>query len=1269
MNLFPSAQPVSVVAASASEWIRATAAHRGPSRLPFMLTALFSALALTASSFAATPAMAPISPSFAPKEALPPGAKIVSLEIAPATVKLHGCFDAVQLLVTAKLANGDTVDVTRLATYAVAAPSAAITATGQIAPLATGKTSLTATVAGKSAQAALEVVGYDPDAKVDFIRDVNPVLAQLGCSAGACHGAKDGKAGFKLSLRGYDPIFDVRSLVDDHAGRRMNFASPDDSLMLLKSTGAVPHEGGQRTKFDDKYYRIMRAWIADGAKLNLTAPRVTRIEVTPQNPVLQAIGSKQQMRIIATYADGRQRDVTAEGFIESGNQDVAVTERGGLVSTLRRGEAPVLARYEGNYAATTITVMGDRSGFAWSEPEQWNQIDGFAAEKWQRMKILPSGLCSDDEFLRRVYLDLIGLPPTATDVREFLADTRATRVKRDAVIDRLIGSPDYVDHWSNKWADLLQVNRKFLGEEGAKGFRDWIRHEIDTNTPYDRFAKKILTATGSNRENPAASYYKVLRTPAETMENTTHLFLATRFNCNKCHDHPFERWTQDQYYQMSAFFARVDLKKDPAAGNKTIAGTAVEGAKPLYEIAYDKDEGEVTHDRTGQVTPPDFPYAAKVTASIVGGASRPDSSLPSTPAIENPAAAAPTRREALAGWMTSPDNRYFALSYVNRMWGYLLGVGLIDPLDDIRAGNPPSNPELLAWLTQEFIQSGFNVRHLQRTIVQSRTYQLSLATHRWNVDDRTNYSHAMARRLPAEVLFDAVLRVTGSIPNFPGVKAGTRAAQLPDSAIDVPSGFLASLGRPVRESACECERSGDLGLGSIMALLAGPAVSTAINDPKNELARLATTATDDRALVDEIFLRTLNRHATPKEADSTLTSWKSIRGQDTQLAAAVAEREVWWTPLYAQKQTEREQTITAATAAVTTRTVEIAPQVAAAAQKRDEQIAAETAALADYASGLAAKLPAWETALDAARLATAWVPLEVTKATANNLNKLTKLPDGSYLASGPAANFVSYDVAAETTLAGITGILLEVLPHESLPAFGPGRAAGNFVLTEFSLKWSEKAGKRNGVEAAFKDARADFSQAKFDVKTAIDGKVDGARDGWGISKKYGEPHYARFSLGEPIGSGDGATLNFLFQQQFRESFSIGRFRLWATTSTAPLELGLPSEVIAALNIPAAERTAAHLATLAAYHRATDAGLLKHQQALYTAQLPVPEDPKLRDLKTALAAAEQPVTLDPKLVQLRADAALSTTQLANQRLTGAQDLAWAIINNPSFLFNR
>ncbi len=1222
---------------------------------------------LARAAMAVAPAM-----SFVAPEALPAGAKIAALEIAPATIKLQGSFDAVQLLVTATLADGGKLDVTRLATYELSSVGA-VTPAGQVSPLANGKTQLTVRIAGKTAKASLEVVAYDPNQKVDFIRDVNPVIAQLGCSAGACHGAKDGKAGFKLSLRGYDPIYDVRSLVDDHAGRRVNFASPDDSLMLLKATGAVPHEGGQRTKFDDKYYRILRAWIADGAKLDLNAARVTKIEVTPQNPVLQAVGSKQQMRIIATYTDGQQRDVTAEGFIESGNQDVATTERGGLVSTSRRGEAPILARYEGNYAATTVTVMGDRSGFAWSEPEKWNRVDELVAAKWQRMKILPSGLCTDEDFLRRVYLDLTGLPPSAPEVREFLSDARPTRAKRDAVIERLIGSPDYVDHWANKWADLLQVNRKFLGEEGAKLFREWIRTEVASNTPYDQFAKKILTATGSNRENPAASYYKVLRTPTETMENTTHLFLATRFNCNKCHDHPFERWTQDQYYQLSAFFAQVDLKKDPESGNKTIGGTAVEGAKPLYEIAYDKAEGEVKHDRTGQVTPPEFPYLTKPAAFAKPAVSEIEnlSAVASAKVvpkskIENPPA---TRRESLAAWMTSPDNRYFALSYVNRMWGYMMGVGLIDPLDDIRAGNPPSNPELLAWLTQEFVQSGFDVRRLQRTIVQSRTYQLTLATNRWNSDDRTNYSHAMARRLPAEVLFDSVLKVTGSIPNFPGAKPGVRAAQLPDSAVDVPGGLLASLGRPVRESACECERNGDLGLGSIMALLSGPAVSGAINDPKNELAKLTAATTDDRQLVDEIFLRTLNRHANDREISSSLESWKTIAGENTRLAAELAQRETWWTPVYAQKQQERDTAISAARTAVDARIIEIAPQVAEAERKREEKIAAEAKALAAFEETLAPKLAEWESALDAARLGTAWVPLEAKTANATNLNKLTKLDDGSYRASGPASNFLNYDLAVETKLAGITGVMIEVLPDDSLPMFGPGRAAGNFVLTKFSVRWSDKGGKRNQVEAKLAEARADFSQKNFDVATVLKVRDDGAKDGWGVSPKLGEPHYARFSLAEPIGSAEGATLNFQLMHQYREGFGIGRFRLWATTSAAPLELGLPEAVLAAVKISASDRTPAQRETIAAYQRSTDVGLLKKQQALAKAKLPVPEDPKLKQLRAALAATEQPVLIDPKLAQLRTDATLSAKQLIDQRLTGAQDLAWAIINNPAFLFNR
>ena len=378
---------------------------------------------------------------------------------------------------------------------------------------------------------------------------------------------------------------------------------------------------------------------------------MTKIDIFPQDPVIDAIGNAQQMRVVATYADSTSRDVTRDAFVESGNTEVATADRQGVLTAVRRGEAPVLARYEGSYAATTLTVMGDRSGFVWQAAETWGKIDELVAAKWQRMKILPSGLSTDAEFLRRVYLDLIGLPPTAADVRAFLEDNRDTRSKRDAVIDRLLGSDDFVEHWTNKWADLLQVNRKYLGPEGAAAFRTWIRGQLAANTPYNEFVEKIVTATGSNRENPPASYFKVLREPPATMEATTHLFLGVRFNCNKCHDHPFERWTQDQYYQTAAYFARVELKPDPAAGDRKIEGTSVESEKPLYEIIGDKPQGEVVHDRTKAVAAPKFPFAVNY------------------PHRDNA-----TRRQELAAWLTAAANPYFAKSYVNRLWGYLLGA-------------------------------------------------------------------------------------------------------------------------------------------------------------------------------------------------------------------------------------------------------------------------------------------------------------------------------------------------------------------------------------------------------------------------------------------------------------------------------------------------------------------------------------------------------------------------------------------------------------------
>ncbi|HSG72269.1 MAG TPA: DUF1549 domain-containing protein, partial [Planctomycetaceae bacterium] len=754
-------------------------------------------------------------PSQLEGESIPEGAELVSLEVTPPAIELKSRFEYVQLVVAGILKTGERIDVTRLVESSLDRAVAEIGISGVIRPLENGQATLRLTLAGKSADVPVVVSQLDQATRQSFIRDVNPVLSRLGCNQGTCHGSANGKAGFKLSLRGYDALFDVRAFTDDHGARRTNVASPDDSLMLLKGTGSVPHTGGQLMQPGEPYYEIIRDWIAQGGILDLTVPRVTSIEVFPKNPIIQKLGDRQQVRVVAHYSDGSERDVTQESFLSSGNTEIATVDRFGIMTALRRGEAPVLCRFEGAYAATTLTAMGNREEFVWNEPEKWNRIDELTSDKWQRMKIQPSDLCTDAEFIRRVYLDLNGISPPVEEVKKFLADQRESKVKRAELIDRLIGSKDYVEYWTNKWADLLQVNGKFLGREGATAFRAWIRERVEQNMPYDQFAREVITASGSNRENPAASYYKVLRDPDLIMENTTHLFMGVRFNCNKCHDHPFERWTQDQYYETAAFFAQTALKADPESKDRKIGGTAVEGAKPFYEIVYDNAEGQIKHERTGEVTAPDFPFEA-----------------------EHTSAADESRREMFADWLTSADNQYFARSYVNRIWGYLFGVGIIEPIDDIRAGNPPSNPALLDYLTQEFIDSGFNIRHIEKLICNSRTYQLSIEANRWNADDKTNYSHAIARRLPAEVLYDAIHTSLGAQTKIPGVPPGTRAAELPDVEIEIPGGFLNTFGRPPRESACECERTNEVQLGPVMALISGPTIAEAILDGNNDLAKL-----------------------------------------------------------------------------------------------------------------------------------------------------------------------------------------------------------------------------------------------------------------------------------------------------------------------------------------------------------------------------------------------------------------------------------------------
>ncbi len=1201
--------------------------------------------------------------------------QVTSLTVDPPALHLAGRFAKAQLVVTGDVA-GSTTDVTRVVNYEIASDRliAEISPSGLFQVVANGDGDLIVHCGDLTTRVPISITGVDDEDPIDFVQDVMPVLAHLGCNTGTCHGAKDGKNGFKLSLRGYDALADHLALTDELASRRVNRASPRDSLMLLKATSAVPHEGGQRMTTDSEYYQLLHDWIDQGVHYQPDSPKVIEISIAPQKPTVLNIGDQQQMRIVATFASGEHRDVTTESFIESSNKDVATVDPTGLITTVRRGEAAILARYEGAYDATTLTVMGDRAGFEWSAPIAYNAIDELVYAKLQRMKILPAPLCTDEEFLRRVYLDLTGLPPTIEQMESFLADPRSPKSKRGSVIDELVGNDAYVDYWTNKWADLLQVNRKYLGAAGAESFRQWIRDRIQENTPYDEFAQAILAASGSNKTNPPASYYKILRTPAETMENTTHLFLAVRFNCNKCHDHPFERWTQDQYYQLSAFFAQYDLRDDPDYADQRLDGTAVEPGRAMYEIVFDKPEGEITHERTGAVTAPKFPY--EVAYHPVSVNAHPTASLDqvdhdeslanetvSEPAIDE---APLTRRQQLASWITSESNSYFVRSYVNRVWGYLTGTGIIEPLDDIRAGNPPSNPELLDWLCDDFVQHGFDVRHLIRTICKSRTYQLSLQSNRWNEDDEINYSHAKPRRLPAEVLFDAVHAVTGSQPKIPGVAAGLRATQLPDAGIKLPDGFLTKFGRPARESACECERTNDIQMGSVISLVSGATIENAIEDVDNAIAKLVKTEPNDAEVVRKLYWRILNRAATAEEIDLVAAHMQQLPAQHEQLAARLAALETQFQPEIERSEQARRERIALAEKALQDYHTEHGERDRQLAQERQSKIQQADARLEQYRAVLPAKVAAWESH---PQRVTSWVPVEALKLESTAGATLTQDDQFVIVASGDNAQD-TYLISAHTDLVGITGVRLEALADESLPSKGPGRSpSGNFVVTEFEMTVNSSADTTVATPVRFSTANADFSQAGYDIQTAIDGKVENQGNGWAISPKTGQNHTAFFETQSPTGFAGGTDLKFkIIQSYVNNDHQLGRFRLSITDSSAPLNDGsLPPNIQSILDIAVTDRNEAQQKELSEFVAGLDETYNNLKHELELAQQPI-MNAELDKLQAALEVAKQPIELDPQLVRLRGDTATSQRQLASRRLTAAQDLAWALINSPAFLFN-
>ena len=703
--------------------------------------------------------------------------------------------------------------------------------------------------AGAVALAAASLVADVTAPRVTFLRDVAPILNKAGCTAGTCHGAAKGKNGFKLSLRGYDPQLDYQSLLYDLAGRRFNRADPARSLMLAKPSQEVAHGGGLRFAKDSDYYKTIYNWIAQGVPFGDPAQEtVVELRAEPKEIFMTKPGETASLAVVVRYQDGQTRDVTRETTIESNVPDVASVEPDrAVIHGERVGEATLLVRYQGRFGAIPVTVLNPKPGFVWKPLPQHNYVDRLVDVKLQRLKLQPSPPTDDVTLLRRLSLDLTGRLPSPESVRAYLDDPTPARVKRTKMIDKLIASPEYVDHWTVKWGDLLQSSRKYLGEKGAYEFQQWIRDAIASNRPYDRLVRELLTARGSSYDNPAANYFRVTREAKPAMEKTTQVFLGVRMVCAQCHDHPFERWTQNQYYQMSAFFSAVGIRAGYEVGE---------------EIVFDqRSDYEMKHPKDGRVMKPEFMLASS------------DAPVPD----------GPERRDALAEWLTSRDNPFFAEAIANRMWSYFLGKGIIDPVDDIRASNPPSNPALLDALTKDFLAHDFDLRHLMRTIVGSRAYQASIVTNEWNATDRDNFSHAVPRRLAAEELMDAVSSATGARAHFPDVPEDTAASQLVDPHIG-KEGFLDVFGRPPRESSCECERRSDFSLPQALNLVNGKTISDAVADPKGRVAALVLSGKGDEAIVDELYLAALGRLPTREEQLRGVTylsnGTKGSRAQD-----------------------------------------------------------------------------------------------------------------------------------------------------------------------------------------------------------------------------------------------------------------------------------------------------------------------------------------------------------------------------------------------------
>jgi mono/diheme cytochrome c family protein len=769
-----------------------------------------------------------------PRWDAPPDPAIVSIEVFPKNVRLETAADFHRVIVIARMKDASTHDITRQSKLSLASADFANLDDNLLTPKADGETKLNIQYRGLTAECVVTVKDAAKPRPVSFQLDVMPVLTAAGCNTGSCHGSARGQDGFQLSLYGFDPKGDHYRLTSEMAGRRINLAIPEDSLLVTKAIGTVPHTGGKLFAADSPFHETLIRWIRDGAKFDEgEIPQPTGIEIQPAEVVMTGKDVRIPFTVRASYSDGTDRDVsTLTAFSSSNDNSVKIDKHTGMAASGERGEAFLLGRFHTFTEGSQAIVVPAESNYQRPEFPAFNYIDGHVAAKLDKLRIIPSGLASDEAFLRRAHLDIVGLPPTQEEREKFLSDTRPD--KHTHLVDSLLAREEFTEMWVMKWAELLQIRTVRDGNnpvsyKAALNFHGWLRDRIAGNTPFNQLVSELLAAKGGTFSSPATNFFQMEADVMKLTENVAQVFMGTRIQCAQCHNHPFDRWTMDDYYGFTAFFAQV--KRKPAED-------------PRERIVFDGG-GEIQHPVTKQNMPPKFLGGPR--PEIKGG----------------------TRRESVAGWLASPENPWFARNVVNIVWDHYMGVGIVDPVDDVRVSNPPSNPELLDDLAAKFVSYNYDFKRLVRDICTSRTYRLSTETNATNAADTRNFSKAMIRRVRAEVLLDSISQVTATNEKYKGLPKGARAVQIADG--NTSNYFLTTFGRATRATVCSCEVKMEPNLSQALHLINGETVHQRIQQGK-VVQDMIDQKKQPAEIIESLYLRTLTRKPTAKETEHLLAA-------------------------------------------------------------------------------------------------------------------------------------------------------------------------------------------------------------------------------------------------------------------------------------------------------------------------------------------------------------------------------------------------------------